>query len=82
MAMDKESEFDDMPPISHSQIHIDIKKDEPMCITIANDVVPDTILKHHHNRRMIISNGISVLLASSITAAVTLTVYFTNCNKD
>lgn len=39
----------------------------------------DAIPKHHHRRRMICSNALSIVLATAITASVTLAVRFSNC---
>jgi len=95
---ERKSVFVDMPPIEDKtcviqrvdacsnlarprsqEIHIHIDKPET---PETSEGTEDTIPKRHHNRRMIISNSVSALLATAITASVTLAIHFSSCKKD
>lgn len=63
-------------------IHIEERKDSPSTPAPSTEDTEDTIPKHRHNRRMIVSNSISAIVATLVTAGVTLTVHFSSCKKD
>ena len=69
------------PPSQEIHIHIEEHKEQPNTPANSTEDSEDTIPKHRHNRRMIVSNSLSALIATLITAGVTLTVHFTNCKK-
>jgi len=62
-------------------IHIEERKDTPSTPANSTEDSENTIPKHRHNRRMIVSNSISAIIATLITAGVTLAVHFTSCKK-
>jgi len=63
-------------------IHIQDRKDTPSTPAPSTEDTEDTIPKHRHNRRMIVSNSVSAIIASIVTAGVTLAVHFSSCKKD
>lgn len=63
-------------------IHIEERKDTPSTPANSTEDTEDTIPKHRHNRRMIVSNSVSAIIATLITAGVTLAVHFSSCKKD
>lgn len=63
-------------------IHIQDRKDTPSTPAPSTEDTEDTIPKHRHNRRMIVSNSVSAIVATIITAGVTLAVHFSSCKKD
>ena len=64
-------------------IHIEERKDTPSTPANSTEDTEDTIPKHRHNRRMIVSNSASAIIATLITAGVTLAIHFTSkCRND
>ena len=62
-------------------IHIEEPKDAPSTPANSTEDTEDTIPKGRHNRRMVVSNSVSVIVATLVTAGVTLAVHFTSCKK-
>ncbi len=54
------------------------QKENPLNISTDSE---DSIPKRHHHKRMLLSNGVTALLATCVTAGVTLAIHFSNCNK-
>jgi len=69
-------------PSQEIHIHIQDRKDTPSTPANSTEGSEDTIPKHRHNRRMIVSNSVSAIIASIVTAGVTLAVHFSSCKKD
>lgn len=61
-------------------IHID-KPDTPSTPAPSTEDTEDTIPKTRHNKRMVVSNSISAIVASLATAGVALAVHFSSCKK-
>jgi hypothetical protein len=62
-------------------IHIEERKDTPSTPANSTEDTENTIPKHRHNRRMIVSNSVSAIVATLVTAGVTLAIHFSNCKK-
>lgn len=62
-------------------IHIEDRKDTPSTPANSTEGSEDTIPKHSHNRRMVVSNSISAIVATVVTAGVTLAIHFSSCKK-
>jgi len=63
-------------------IHIEDRKDTPSTPANSTEGSEDTIPKHSHNRRMVVSNSLSAIVATLVTAGVTLAIHFSSCKKD
>ncbi len=63
-------------------IHIEDRKDTPSTPANSTEGSEDTIPKRSHNRRMVVSNSASAIVASIVTAGVTLAIHFSSCKKD
>lgn len=61
-------------------IRISVEREQTETPQTSNES-EDTIPRHRHNRRMILSNGVTALLTTAITAGVTLAIHFTSCKK-
>lgn len=62
-------------------IHIEERKDTPSTPAPSTEDTEDTIPKTRHNKRMVVSNSISAIVASLATAGVALAVHFSSCKK-
>lgn len=82
--MESESQFDPMPPITviitSSDDHV--TKERKIADILEKKSAEESIAKKQHHKRMIVSNTITALLSTCITAGVTLAIHFSECKKD
>ncbi len=57
--------------------YLDTKDEKVNSLNVSTDT-EDSIPTRHHHRRMAISNGVTALLATCVTAGVTLAIHFSS----